>query len=124
MTTILTQGDTAFSHFLILDESVSELKIGQKAKNGKKYDLHFNFNNLEIVIELKTVSQPRKINTSYVKSDIKKEFPAQSIPYLLVFSYPSDDDYTQCLENAIVIASAVTHEQFRYYLYRKSEPDA
>lgn len=115
---------TAFANFLIQNKNVSELKIGQKADNGEKYDLRFRYNTYDIVIELKTVPKPEKIDNSYVRADIKKKFPNASIPYLLVFSYPSDNEVIPKLNNTTVIKNGVTQQQFRYYLYKISEQDA
>jgi hypothetical protein len=109
---------TAFSHWLLKQSDVKDLKIGQKCNNGRKYDLDVAVLKQRVIVEIKTIA-PGGI--SYVKSDVKKAFPKECTPYFLVFSYPDKFEGTPDLKGTSVICKGVGPESFQYYLYKKSE---
>ncbi len=112
---------TAYSHWLLHQRDVTDIKIGLKSNNGKKYDLDFQVSNQRLIIEIKTIA-PGGI--SYVKSDVNKVFPSNCTPYFLVFSYPHDSEDIPRLDGTTAIGSGVAPQGFRYYLYKKSEQAA
>ena len=112
---------TALSYWLLKQSDISNLKIGQQCKNGKKYDLYFEVQQQKLIIEIKTIC-PGGI--SYVKSDVIKQFPLDCTPYFLVFSYPNASKDIPPLEGASDIVTGLAPVNFRYYLYKKSEHGA
>jgi len=112
---------TAYSHWLLHQPDVTNIRIGLKSNNGKKFDLDFQVSNQRLIIEIKTIA-PGGI--SYVKTDVNKAFPSDCMPYFLVFSYPSNSEGIPTLDGTAVIGSGIAPQGFRYYLYKKSEPVA
>jgi hypothetical protein len=109
---------TALASYLLENRKnlrIQDIRIGQTYCGGRKYDILFKRGGKTIVIELKTIGPGHK---SYAKSDVKKEFPANSIIYFLIISYPGKDE-VQPLEGDVPIHSGPAGEGFKFYLYRK-----
>ena len=113
---------TAFSEFLFNKQKelkISEITIGQEdSENRKRYDITFTYNDLQVIIELKTSS---KGGTSGVKTDMKKEYPSKKNVggrYFLLFCYPFDNDKKMDIPDADLLDSEITHCKFRYFLYK------
>lgn len=108
---------TGLSHSLIQNTAVSNLKIGQKHDNNKKYDFSFTVQQQKIIIELKTICG----NISYAKSDVSKQFPCDFIPYFLIFNYPQNSNSRNnlALKGTSCVDSGYAPENFLYYIYKK-----
>ncbi|GAB6163510.1 hypothetical protein JCM12298_26700 [Desulfothermus naphthae] len=107
---------TALACFLINKKQVGNLKIGQQDQDTKKkYDISFELNNEQFIIELKTTAN---LDLSFVKKDAQKTVPSDAKLYLLVFSYPTDKESPK-IENCELLIDQLTYENFKCLLFRK-----
>ena len=111
---------TSFGSFLLGhrdDGEVSSIGVGKQENNMKKYEISFVMSGKKIIIEIKT---PAGGAISYVKTDVQKKFPKESLPFFLIFTDPKAPCNAPMLEGTSIVNAWVTHEEFRCYLYRKT----
>jgi len=118
---------TSLSYFLSTDKQIPKtLKIGKKTcydsdlSKYKKYDLYFSLPNLscDVVLELKTIALGSGSAKSYIETDVKKLFPKDAVPYILVCSYPDSAKDFPSLQNAVIVITDDMPENFKYCVYR------
>jgi hypothetical protein len=117
---------TSLSYFLSKNSQISELKICKKTccvdnlNKYKKYDFCFFLfqQNCKVIIELKTVDLGWSSAKSYIKNDINKSFPPDTVAYVFVSSYPTSNSDFPIFQNANKIITDKMPENFRYCVYK------
>lgn len=118
---------TSLSYFLSGDKQIPKtLKIGKKTcydsdlSKYKKYDLYFSLPNLscDVVLELKTIALGYGSSKSHIETDVKKLYPKNAVPYVLVCSYPGSAQNFPSFQDAEKVTAGDMPENFKYCVYR------